>query len=286
MNDFHTPDQENIEARPAAEAPVAPRHVLRPDEPSGFSDDDDLDKIQPRSIRRRIEQHTLPSADTASRVRSQAITPQETRSKRVREPVRVDWEPEPMQGPWPAKAFVIGLAALAWLAAISLLLAAPERLTVAGLAPRLLVPFSWALAAGLTFIPVQLRLALPGVGWQGIAGFALLGYLLAFVPAPTGWLLDLPDLPVYLLLFVAMFYAVTAAMTPLTYLLGQRFYKLRIHRLDVGRARRQAYEVGLLLVVVLVMAALRVLSLITFGLLALVVILTEALLLSQVQPEG
>jgi hypothetical protein len=142
------------------------------------------------------------------------------------------------------------------------------------------------LAAALTFIPIQLRLALPGVGWQSMVGFGLLGYLLAFVPAPTAWLLDLPDLPVYLMLFFAVFYVVTATMVPLTYLLGQRFYKLRIHRLDVGRARRQAYEAGILTVMILVMAGLRVLSPATFGLLALVVVLTEALLLSQVQPEG
>jgi hypothetical protein len=191
-----------------------------------------------------------------------------------------------MQGPWTAKPLVIGLAVLAWLVAVSLLLAAPERLVVAGVGARVLVPLSWGLAAALTFVPIQLRMALPGIGWQSIVGWALLGYLLAFVPAPTGWLLDLPDLPVYLLLFFAMFYTVTAAMVPLTYLFGQRFYKLRIHRLDVGRARRQAYEIGLLIVVTLVMAGLRVLSPITFGLLALVMLLTEALLLSQVQPEG
>ncbi len=285
MNDSHTSDQEDIEAGSPVEAPVA-EHTQPVHKPAEFDDDDDLDKIQPRSIRRRIEQQLPPAPTTHGRVRSQPINVPEPPSKRVREPVLLEWEPEPMQGPWRAKPFVIALAVLAWVAALSLLLAAPERLLAAGLVPRLLLPFSWALAAALTFIPVQLRLALPGIGWQGMVGFGLLGYLLAFVPAPTGWLLDLPDLPVYLLLCLSTFYAITAMMTPLTYLLGQRFYKLRIHRLDVGRARRQAYEIGLLLVVVLVMAGLRVLSLVTFGLLALVIILTEALLLSQVQPEG
>jgi len=236
----------------------------------------------PRSLKRRLEaQQTVANP---SRVRSQPLTPPP--AKRVREPVLVDWEPEPMTGPWRAKPFVITLAIIGWIAAIGLLVANPVQLGIAGGPLRLLVPFAWALAAALTFVPIQLRLALPGVGWQGMVGFGLLGYLLAFVPAPTGWLLELPDLPVYLVLFLAVFYAVTAAVIPLTYLFGQRRYKLRIHRLDVGRARRQGYEAGVLTVVTLAMAGLRVLTPITFALLALVIVLTEALLLSQVRPEG
>ncbi|HEX6289721.1 MAG TPA: hypothetical protein VFZ66_11050 [Herpetosiphonaceae bacterium] len=235
----------------------------------------------PRSLKRRLEQQ---AQERKTRVRSQPLNAAPPR--RVREPVVLDWEPEPMTGPWRAKPFVVGLAIVAWIVALGLLMSVPAQIErVTGLL-RLLVPLIWATAAAITFVPIQLRLALPGVGWQGIVGFGLLGYILAFVPAPSGWLLDLPDLPVYLLLFLAIFYAVSAAIVPLTYLLGQRYYKLRIHRLDVGRARRQAYEVGLLIVVALVMAGLRVLSPITFGLLALVIVLTEALLLSQVQPEG
>jgi hypothetical protein len=255
-----------------------------------FDDDDtDIQPSRPRSLKRRIEQQAVADVKP-SRVRSQPLhqsAHDETpgTSKRVREPVMLDWEPEPMQGPWAAKPLVVGLATLAWFVALALLISVPKQ-PILGIGPRALVPLAWTVAAMLTFVPIQLRLALPGVGWQGMLGFGLLGYLLAFVPAPTSWLLDLPDLPVYLLLFFAVFYVVTATMVPLTYLLGQRFYKLRIHRLDVGRARRQAYEAGILTVMILVMAGLRVLSPTTFGLLALVVVLTEALLLSQVQPEG
>jgi hypothetical protein len=252
--------------------------------------DDDLDDIQPRSrprsIRRRLEEQVVeeaPPPPRSSRVRSQPIQ-QSAPTRRVREPVPIAWEPEPMSGPWRAKPFVVGGALAMWLVALALLLAEPTP--IAGISPRVLLPIVWAAAAALTFVPLQFRLALPGIGWQGVLGWSLLGYLLAFVPAPRGWLLDLPDLPVYLLLLFAIFYAISAAVVPITYLLGQRFYKLRIHRLDVGRARRQAYEVGLLIVVALAMAALRTLTPITFGLLTLVVILTEALLLSQVQPEG
>lgn len=235
----------------------------------------------PRSLKRRLEQQQVE--ERKSRVRSQPLN--QPKPKRVREPVVLDWEPEPMTGPWRAKPFVVGLAIVMWMVALALLMTAPDRSQTDGFS-RLLVPLIWAVAAATTFVPVQLRLALPGIGWQSMVGFGLLGYILAFVPAPSGWLLDLPDLPVYLLLFLAIFYAVSAAIVPLIYLLGQRYYKLRIHRLDVGRARRQAYEIGLLIVVSLVMAGLRVLSPVTFGLLALVIVLTEALLLSQVQPEG
>ena len=272
-------DNDSFKDEPAAPDP-APAPALEPPPPDDY---DTIGSVYPRSLKRRIEQQTPPPE--APRVRSQPLNPPVKRPQRVREPVPLDWEPEPMRGPWRARPVVVALAMVAWALALALLPLAAQP-TIAGLPARVLVPLAWALAAGLTFVPIQFRLGLPGIGWQGTLGWAMLGYLLAFVPAPTGWLLDLPDLPVYLLLFLAMFYAVTAAMTPLTYLLGQRFYKLRIHRLDVGRARRQAYEVGLLCVVVLVMAALRVLSPITFGLLALVIVLTEALLLSQVQPEG
>ncbi len=281
-------DDENIQ--PLQSRPVHDNNAdIQPSRPV-LDDDIDIQPSRPRSLKRRIEQQV--AADTRpTRVRSQPLN-QPTQQvdtqgpgKRVREPVLLDWEPEPMQGPWAAKPWVIGIAIIGWFVALAVLISVPQQ-PVMGIGPRALVPLVWTTAAALTFVPIQLRLALPGIGWQGMVGFGLLGYLLAFVPAPTAWLLDLPDLPVYLLLFFAVFYVVTATMVPLTYLLGQRFYKLRIHRLDVGRARRQAYEAGILTVLIMVMAGLRVLSPATFGLLALVIILTEALLLSQVQPEG
>jgi len=190
------------------------------------------------------------------------------------------------RGPWRAGSLWALVTALVWVGALALLILGPARLAALDLPPRLVLTGGWALAALVTFLPLQLRMSLPGVTWQGVLGFSLLGYLLAFVPAPTNWLLELPDVPVYLLFFMALFYAVGAAALPLTYTLGQRFYYLRLHRHDVGRARRQAYEVALLAVATFVLAGLRVLTPISFGLLALVLVLTEALLLSQVQPEG
>ena len=145
---------------------------------------------------------------------------------------------------------------------------------------------TWGLAALITFLPAEFRLGLPGLTWQGVTGWVLLGYILAFVPPPTGWLLDLPDLPVYLVFFLALFYAVAAAALPLMFLLGLRMYTQRIHRLDVRRARRQAYELGLLAVALMVLASLRLLAPLTGLLLIAVFVLVEILLLSQVTPDG
>jgi len=114
----------------------------------------------------------------------------------------------------------------------------------------------------------------------------LLGYILAFVPPPTGWLLDLPDLPVYLIFFAALFYAIAALTLPLTYVVGRQIYAHRMHQLDLRRARRQAYEFGALAVALTLLAALRVLTPLTGLLLVAVFILVETLLLSQVAPDG
>jgi hypothetical protein len=281
-SDTSAPPAPDDQAQPEAPSAPAAAPLEAPEPAAPPAHDAAPSTPHPRSLKRRLEQQQ--AVERKSRVRSQPLN--QTPPKRVREPVILEWEPEPMTGPWSAKPFVVGFAIVAWIVAVGLLISTPSQIGQSNGLLRLLVPLVWSTAAAITFIPIQLRLALPGVGWQSMVGFGLLGYILAFVPAPGGWLLDLPDLPVYLLLFLAVFYAVSAAIVPLTYVLGQRYYKLRIHRLDVGRARRQAYEVGLLIVVSLVMAGLRVLSPVTFGLLALVIVLTEALLLSQVQPEG
>jgi hypothetical protein len=148
---------------------------------------------------------------------------------------------------------------------------------------RLLLPLLWALAAALTFIPLQRRLRVPGLGWQSIVGWTLLGYMLAFAPAPVSSLLDLPELPSYLLLFLAVFYAVATAVVPITWLLARQRITNPYHL--VRRARRQAYEVAMLVVVTMAMAALRVLTPWAIGLLVLATILGEALLVSQIQTE-
>jgi hypothetical protein len=178
------------------------------------------------------------------------------------------------------------LAAIAWIVALGLLVTSAGTLAGRVASPRLLLAAVWGLAALITFGPIEFRLGLPGITWQGIAGWVLLGYTFAFVPPPTGWLLDLPDAPVYLLFFVALFYAVSSAALPFTYLLGQRLYTRRMHQQDLRRSRRQAYELGVLVVALMVLAALRALSPLTALLVVAAVLLVETLLLSQVAPES
>ncbi|MBV9789442.1 MAG: hypothetical protein JOZ51_14755, partial [Chloroflexi bacterium] len=164
----------------APEAPPAPELILLESPEAPVATEAVAASPHPRSLKRRLEQQQVE--ERKSRVRSQPLnvpTP-----KRVREPVVLDWEPEPMTGPWRAKPFVVGLAIVAWIVALALLATSPGRGEATGFA-QLLVPLIWATAAATTFVPIQLRLALPGIGWQSMVGFGLLGYILAFVPAPN-----------------------------------------------------------------------------------------------------
>ncbi len=237
-------------------------------------------KVKP-STRSRINASDVRYNAPDARVRSR----RSSAPGHVREPVLAPWETEPTKESWRDKPLVIGLAVFAWLVAVALLLTTPNQPDQIGFFSRVLTPLIWALAAGLTFIPLQTRLALPDIGWQGVIGWGLLGYMLAFVPAPTGSLFELPDLPVYLLFFLAAFYATVAAVMPFFYLLGQRIYKLRVDRFDHSRAQYQAYGIGLLVVATLLMAAMRVLSLLTFSLMALIVLLIEMIVLLQARAE-
>ena len=230
-----------------------------------------------RSLQRRLQE----AASTPTRVRSQPLAVQPAPVAPVAAP-----EVEAPRGPWRWTPLAAGLAVLAWLAAVALLVTASRGGDMSTGSPRTTLAIVWGIAALVTFVPLEFRLGLPGLTWQGLLGCTLLGYTLAFVPPPTGWLLDLPDLPVYLLFFVGLFHAGTAIALPFSYVAGQHFYIRRMHQLDLRRARRQAYEVGLLLVALTVLAALRVLSPLTGLLLVAVFVLVEALLLSQVAPDG
>lgn len=232
-----------------------------------------------RSLQRRLQPQE--DAPARPRVRSQDLAVQYAPVNPAPAPV-----PSPASGPWRWTPLATGIAVLAWLGALALLVSASRGVGVPGSTPRVQLALAWGFAALVTFVPLEFRLGLPGLTWQGMLGCTLLGYVLVFVPPPTGWLLDLPDLPVYLLFFLGLFYTVTAATLPLTFLSGRRIYARRMHQLDVRRARRQAYELALLSVTLTVLAALRVLSPLTGLLLIAVFVLVEALLLSQVTPDG
>lgn len=160
-----------------------------------------------------------------------------------------------------------------------LLFLVPLRAETGVLSPMRLLFYVLVLAAGLlTFVPVQQRMGLPYLAAEGIGGSALLCYTLACVPPPTEWLLSPPDLPVYSLLIVATFWSVSALVLPFVYALRQRVVKQRVVRLNVGEARRQSYEIGMLAAGMIIFAGLRVLTWISLLLLALILLAIELLM--------
>jgi hypothetical protein len=184
-------------------------------------------------------------------------------------------------------ALLLAVAAgLCWACVIALLLPGgldSERNLLA--MPRLIY-YALALAAGLlTFVPVQRQLRLPGLALEGVAGVCLLLYTLAFVPPPTGWLLALPDTPVYAIFAAAVFWSVSALALPLVYALGTWIFRQRARQYDLRRARRQAHEAGALAATLVVLAGLRLLTPFGVALVALILIVAEMLFLSFVETE-
>ncbi|MBA3946925.1 MAG: hypothetical protein H0X37_20480 [Herpetosiphonaceae bacterium] len=234
--------------------------------------------VYPRSPQKRLQaqQH-----GTTKSIHSQPLAP----SQRRAEPPPLP-QPTLPRGPWRWRWPIAVLALLAWTGAYILLTTTFSAAVPSLGSPRRVFVLGWALASVLTFAPLQWRLALSGLTWQGVLGWTLLAFLLAWAPPPTGNLLSLPDLPGYLLLFLAIFYAAASAVTPLAFLVGRRLFSQRLQRLDARRARRQGYEAGLLAVAVLALANLSVLRWWTGLLLVIVILLLETLFLSQVRPEG
>jgi hypothetical protein len=182
-------------------------------------------------------------------------------------------------------SFVTALSAgLCWTGTLSLLLLGDLHRETDPLAPQRLLFYTLVLASCLlTFVPVQYALNLPRLALEGVMATFVLIYTLAFVPPPTGSLLFLPDLPVYVLFIAALFWSSSAVALPFVYAAGQRIFKQRARRLDVGRAWRQSYEVGMLFAWVLILAALQVLTWVSLLLLVLIIGTAEVLFLSRVR---
>jgi hypothetical protein len=191
------------------------------------------------------------------------------------------------RGPSPARrpALLLAVAAgLCWACALAALLSANLDAQASVLATPRLIFYALVLAAGLlTFVPFQRRLGLPGLALEGVAGSFLLLYALAFVPPPTGWLLAAPDLPVYLILALGLFWTISASMLPIVHSLGRRVFRQRARQYDLRRARRQAHEIGLLAALCIGLAGLRVLTPISVLLLVLILVAAELLFLSFVE---
>lgn len=194
--------------------------------------------------------------------------------------------PAPHPSPSRAVALLVALVAGAcWTGALTLLLLIDLR-AVAPLSPQRLLFCVLVLVAGLlTFVPVEQRMELPGITVEGTGGTVLLLYTLAFVPPPTGWLLSLPDLPVYGLFALAVFWSAAATALPFVHAIRQRVIKQRPRRLNVQESHRQSHEVGFLVASLVVLAGLRVLTVVSFLLLALIVVTSELLMLARSKPR-
>lgn len=107
-------------------------------------------------------------------------------------------------------------------------------------------------ALGLTtWLPMQWALRLPALTWRGTVGWAIIFWILAFVPAPTTTIAaGLPDLPIYLIFLSGVFLASNAMVLPIVYVWGIRRYHNRAQRFDVRRSHRQAAEAGIFAVCV------------------------------------
>ncbi len=177
-------------------------------------------------------------------------------------------------------------AALCWVGAISMLLLGNLYREVDPLAPQRLLYYALVLLAGLlTFVPLEVRMGLPYLSVMGIGGTGLLLYTLACVPAPRGSLLSLPDLPVYVLLISALFWSGAAFVMPFVYALGRRIFAQRALALDMRRIRRQSFEFGGFLACLATLGGLRVLTWVSALLVILILVVTEMLFLSRVDPE-
>jgi len=184
-------------------------------------------------------------------------------------------------------ALLLAVAAgLCWACTIALLLSGSLEAEQNPLAASRAIFYLLVLLAGvLTFVPAQRQLGLPGLAREGVAGTALLLYTLAFVPPPTGWLLALPDTPVYMIFVAAVFWSCSAIALPPIYTLGRWTFRQRARQYDLRRARRQAHEVGALLAAIVCLSGLRLLTPFGIALVVLILVVAEMLFLSFVETE-
>lgn len=107
----------------------------------------------------------------------------------------------------------------------------------------------------LIYLPISQALGLRYFWLFAVISWALFGYLLAFVTPPK------PAPALWYAIFLPLFFAVLVTIfTPTLYLIGYRFYSLKAHRRDLGRARRQAILLALYIVVLFLLAAVQVLN--------------------------
>lgn len=186
-----------------------------------------------------------------------------------------------------AKPYLLGWITIVGFAWIGLLVAVFSITWNAGnLSQQLGLMVSIMVVAAITYVPVEYYLAARGVSVRGILGSVLFFMVLLYVPVPTRSMLSLFDVPVYLLMSLALYWSVSSFMMPILYALGQLLFSGRSRRYDVRRAYRQASLVGLIGVGVMLLVGLRSMTPFFFGLWVLMLISVELLFLWYLEPPA
>lgn len=121
---------------------------------------------------------------------------------------------------------------------------------------------------------------------RGIFGLVLAVQIVLYVPAPTNSLLWLPDVPVYVLVSVALYWLLSTLCLPITYVIGQLVFRQRARRYDVRRAWRQAREIGLVVVGLFGLFGLHAFTPLLIIPWVFMIVIAEILFLSFIEPTA
>jgi hypothetical protein len=146
---------------------------------------------------------------------------------------------------------------------------------------RIVFYFLLLLAPALTFVPMALRLKWYFFAPYAVVGWAVFGFLLAFIPPPLAVLTQRQSPLAVWYYFLDLFVVLTTILAPIAHVAGLRFLSSRAHQRDFARAWREA---GFLAFYIVGLAIARNLGLITWPIILLgllFLVLVEALFLAR-----
>ena len=178
----------------------------------------------------------------------------------------------------------ISFVGFGWLGMLALLVVYPwsstERMHHWGL-----VVLAATVALG-TFAPVESVLRANGLTIRGVLGTVLLTHVIVYMPVPSKSILSLYEIPVYLIVAIAVFYSVGSFAMPVFYAIGKRVFQKRSRRHDTRRAWRQSTELGAFLFGCVILVGLRAFTPMLAGLWVMMVVFAEYIFLSYIEPAG
>lgn len=137
------------------------------------------------------------------------------------------------------------------------------------------------LAPAVTFIPIARWLDAPLYDSESIAGWAIFGYVFAFVT---------PDQPIsrgaFLVFLMPLTVVIATLATLVAYAFGRRLSGGKTSRSLFFQARRQGYLIAIAVVVLLLLHSFEVLSPFNGTLLVIIIVLAETLMLARSRPSS